>query len=352
MILTIPRRDRFFPLSAVTTIPSTAQERLAGLGVTTVDELRDLWNYGNKSALVDYLGESPLRWFAAPLLKLNERGDQTPSSVTPLNPLNPPPGEHLTYHPRGLLTTTPPTPVAPAPINATPAREPENVVNLAHHFPPPRDQGLRGTCVAFATVALLEYHAYRNSNCPRHSEQFFYWACKQLDGIPNTSGTFITIARKALAGQGACFHTTWRYDPTPIPGNEAHHPPPPDAATEAASHTRSGHHTVVANDIAALCAELDQDRPVVLGVETFAEWDYPSVQDTGEITMPLPGSTSTGGHAICVVGYERRQGVPGNGAFIFRNSWSGLWAQNSRYGEGYGTLWFEYVRLYGREAFA
>ncbi len=55
---------------------------------------------------------------------------------------------------------------------------------------------------------------------------------------------------------------------------------------------------------------------------TFPNWDFPTVADTGEIPMPLPRSNPDGGHAICLVGYEVRTGVPGGGSFLFRNSWS------------------------------
>ena len=96
---------------------------------------------------------------------------------------------------------------------------------------------------------------------------------------------------------------------------------------------------------------IDQGKPVVLGVLTFPSWDYPSVADTGEIPMPLPGSNPDGGHAVCVVGYELRSRVPGGGVFVFRNSWGTKWARRmGRFGEGYGTLFFDYVRLYGVEA--
>jgi C1A family cysteine protease len=110
---------------------------------------------------------------------------------------------------------------------------------------------------------------------------------------------------------------------------------------------------VPCGQIGEIRARLDQGKPVVLGVLTFPNWDYPSVSDTGEVTMPLPRTAPDGGHAICVVGYEERAGVPGGGAFIFRNSWGRKWARShGRYGAGYGTLYFGYVRLYGIDAFA
>ena len=72
----------------------------------------------------------------------------------------------------------------------------------------------------------------------------------------------------------------------------------------------------------AIAEELDGDwvavpqgKPVALGVLTYPNWDYPSVQETGEIAMPLPRMQPDGGHAVCVVGYELRADVPGRGSY-------------------------------------
>jgi C1A family cysteine protease len=122
---------------------------------------------------------------------------------------------------------------------------------------------------------------------------------------------------------------------------------------EAGTFRWAGFRKVAARDVQRLCQQLNQDRPVVLSVKTYSSWDYPSVQDTGEIPMPLPGNQPDGAHAICLVGYELRDEVPGGGAFIFRNSWGRAWARRKgRFGEGYGTLFFDYVKKYALEGFA
>ena len=61
MFLSDERRDVFLPLSA-TGMPAEAVRRLEALGVTTLEELRDTWTYGNRQLLTDYLGESPVRF--------------------------------------------------------------------------------------------------------------------------------------------------------------------------------------------------------------------------------------------------------------------------------------------------
>lgn len=349
MILTDDRRDRLLPLDTLAAIPAAALQRLTALGVTTLAELRDLWAFGDRARLTDYLGEPPTRWFAEPLpLARATRGDSG-GAPAPRDPLGPA-GLTPIRHPRGLLAAGSPRPApSPAPLPPTTRRPGRVVADLRPRFPAVRNQGQRGTCVAFAATALFEYH--RQPAAERHSEQFLYWACKQRDGLPDTEGTFVETARAVLAAAGLCRHATWPYSDVLIPGNEGHHPPPAAAAPEAARFTHPDGERLAAHDPAALCRALDDRRPVVVGVETFRHWDFPNVQENGEIAMPLPNELPDGGHALVLVGYELREGIPGGGRFMFRNAWGEEWAARGQFGPGYGTLYFDYLRHHGLEAF-
>ena len=75
----------------------------------------------------------------------------------------------------------------------------------------------------------------------------------------------------------------------------------------------------------------------------------------GKFPMPFP-TTPLGrrGHAVCLVGYEDRpdmEGQPGGGIFILRNSWGPAWGSTGDFGPGHGFVYYEYVRLYCREAY-
>lgn len=363
MILTPERRSLFHPLDTAGA-PEQAVERLAALGITTVEELRDHWAYGDRMLLTQYLGESPLGYFASgPDDSLAARGVRrgggrtTGRNADLLDLGRVPP---LVRHARGVpLSASEAAAVAEAP-EARPvavARAARTLpgVSLLARFPAVRDQGKRGTCVAFAAMAYLEFHLRPAgaASGQRLSEQFVYWACKARDGIPTVEGTYVRTAATVLDQVGACLGKTWPYVPDPVVGNEGQGPPPAGAETEARNHRWSRVTALSADTPSRLRETLDAGYPVVLSVKTFPSWDYDATHRTGEIPMPIPLLTGDGGHAVCVVGYELDPNLPGGGVFHFRNSWGRTWAKkDSRVQPGYGTLFFEYVAKYGLEAFS
>ncbi len=340
MILDADRRDNYSPL-ADSGLPRSALQRLAALGITTLQELRDLCTHGDRRLLADYLGES---------------AGLEPMPDDPRKPLAATRAEPLVKRPRGvalLPSQRRHRADLPGPVPTRPKSRSNLAVSLVDAFPPIRDQGLRGTCVAFASGAFLEYHLYggmRRSR--RHSEQFLYWACKEGDGIPGDEGTFVRTAREVLKLRGACLSGTWRYRPFRTGAAEGQGPPPSEAIAEALRFTRDSVEAIDPVSVASIRESLDRDRPVVLSVYTFPEWDFRTTQETGEVPMPLPGSQVDGAHAVCVVGYEWNERSPGGGAFLIRNSWGKGWGRpHGRFGPGYGTLFFDYVKTYGLEAF-
>ncbi len=358
MFLSNERRDMFLPLTS-TGMPAGAVRKLEALGITTLEELRDTWTYGNRQLLTDYLGESPVRFVMdrpSPSLTRGAaaRGPGESINLRAAGPVRP-----LVRHARGLaISTAQIKRRAEAPpgiaLGGRRGGRPEaRLVSLIDKFPAVRDQGQRGTCVAFASVAFLEFHlSGRSAKTKRRSEQFLYWACKEVDGMPTQDGTTLAAARKAMKTYGVCLNATWKYEGRPIGPTEGQGPPPDKAVAEA-KQTRwsDAAEQSPTSEVDAIRSHLDKGRPVVVGVLTYSNWDFPVVADTGEIGLPLPLSQPDGGHAICLIGYESKPDAPGGGIFLFRNSWSKSWAAHSRYRAGYGTLFFEYVRQYAVEAY-
>lgn len=227
-------------------------------------------------------------------------------------------------------------------------------VRLMENLGPVKHQGERGTCVAFASVGLREFLAKDGVSL---SEQFLYWACKELDGSSD-AGTYVRTAMTALASYGTCTSAKWPYNPVQSK-NEGQGPPTDGAVEEAASYKMAHTRTVEPNlvqqykHILAGGGDAKQSMPVVLATLVFNSW-YMSAEThrTGKITMPLPGERPLeGGHAWCVVGYVDDESVPGGGYFILRNSWGKDWAVDSPEAGGHALMPYEYVTRCGIEAF-
>ena len=216
-----------------------------------------------------------------------------------------------------------------------------------------RDQGVRGTCVAYACCALLECHVRRKTGTGiDFSEQFLYWAAKERDGRPDQEGTYVDIALDAATAEGVCLETVWPYNPVPDPGNESQGPPPTDASQDASGRRAPARRKLDPRSSQEIRDTLDRGSLVAISVPVYKNWyDNPYVRESGSIQMPLPTSSLEGGHAMCAVGYGFSPSVAGGGYLILRNSWGTSWAFASEIQAGYGTIPFLYVDRYGWEAF-
>lgn len=226
-------------------------------------------------------------------------------------------------------------------------------VRLNTRLQPVKNQAERGTCVAFASVALREFLADNNLEL---SEQFLYWACKDLAGDQG-AGTFISTAIAALSKYGVCLNKTWPYNPRQAE-SEGQGPPPSEALEEAAEYKMLYSRPVEASWVEHYKQILAGDEdcpgmPVVFATLVFKSWYMsPETHRTGKITMPLPGELpESGGHAWCITGYVDDPQVPGGGYFIVRNSWGSDWASDSPEKSGHAMMPYAYVESYALEAF-
>ncbi|MFH1885410.1 MAG: C1 family peptidase [Pseudomonadota bacterium] len=220
--------------------------------------------------------------------------------------------------------------------------------NLAPGLRPIKDQGGRGTCVAFGTNAVREY-LVGGEKGPELSEQFLYWGIKMRDGNPNRAGSRIRYAVQCMEEAGVCEARTWPY--CPQQKDSEHQGPPPDgAAEEARKYVIMKGIPLTENPVestkAVLCGWNGfQARPVSFGIPVFESWRRnPITFRMGRIPMPLPGESPVGGHCMTLVGYQDDASWPGGGYFILRNSWGTAWASECEYGEGYGTIPYAFIR--------
>lgn len=218
-------------------------------------------------------------------------------------------------------------------------------VDLRAQMPPIRNQQNRGTCVAFATLAVLEHKLLAAEDM---SEQFQYCMCKQADGDPGP-GTYLAYSFPSLTTNGCCREATWPYVPNDDPGNEGQGPAPASAVAEAASFIQPSTRQLPPTSVQAIKVELAAGRCVAFSIPVFDSWYLnQAVIDTGDLIMPLSSEPVVGGHAMCFVGYEdsTEPGNPGGGRFLLRNSWGTGWGA-----QGYGTIPYSYIAQYGKEAF-
>ncbi len=227
-------------------------------------------------------------------------------------------------------------------------------VNLIPKMTAIKNQHSRGTCVAFACVAVREFLA---ESKPDFSEQFLYWVCDKLDDEPEEPGTTVENGYIGLTDVGVCLEQTWLYNPLPIPGNEGQGPPPAGAEKEAGKYKLAKMIDLDENSVQELKMCLKgtdgvPGRPVTFAIPVYNSWfKSMAVKLSGQITMPLPGETYVGGHAMVLVGYQDDSSVPGGGFFIIRNSWGAAWGTTCEYGPGYGTIPYKYIKEHCWEAY-
>jgi len=233
---------------------------------------------------------------------------------------------------------------APAPAPAAPLPP---AVNLIGQMPPIRDQGSRGTCVAFALSAVHEHHRRLLGQQEDLSEQFLYHETKRIDGAPGSCGTWQVKALQVLSAVGACREHVWAYNSAP-PCN--HNGVPPAAAKPDAAQRTCAPVVLAPNDVQGAKSLLASGRILGVSIPVYGSWaNSTAVSLTGKITMRLAGEPVIAGHAMCLVGYQDHPDHPGGGYFILRNSWGPQWAAGSAYGPGYGAIPYAYISNDGWE---
>jgi hypothetical protein len=321
------------PLTSIQGFPEATAARLAELWITTSEEMIAADSLENgRQGLAEYLGLSQ---------------DQVAALINLLPPPSFVPGE-MEIHGLGALDE---------PEGAGPDAEPMSFaplpgsVDLHDRMPPVRNQRNRGTCVAHASVAVREFLLGPQSTSADLSEQFLYWDCKRNDGSPNDEGTWIRVAMSCLQEDGVCPEAVWPYKPDPVPGNEGQAPPPAGAAEQATTARIATGTQLQPRWVTQLKQTLADGKPIAFAVPVYAYWVSDPARKTGDIRMPLGTDRKLGGHAMCIVGYEDDQAVPGGGFFKVRNSWGTDWAQDSKVAAGYARVPYAYLSKFGASAY-
>jgi C1A family cysteine protease len=196
-------------------------------------------------------------------------------------------------------------------------------VDHSKQLPPVFDQGPAGTCVACATAYYdktfqkgMEHGWPLGDNHHQFSPLYIY---SQRRHQPEDAGMTIREAMKIIQEQGVCSLACMPYSAERI--NVA----PTAEQRQAATPNRAKSYARI-NSIGEMQAYLTTNC-FVAGVMVHEQFmDAPG----GVIPMPEPGTQFLGGHAICIVGFDRR-----NRMFKFANSWGTQWGDH-----GFGHIAF------------
>ena len=188
-------------------------------------------------------------------------------------------------------------------------------IDLRSYDSPIKDQGSRGWCTSFATIATIENSANQQAQNLDLSEIYLWNQYKDYDMYASTdaaSKTFIVSEKD------------WPYYDNPVEGYEK------NGIVKIKSYKDM-------NSIDEAIKSLDQNKPIIFGVETTPYWGSPNKG------VVVAKGVVEGGHAIAIVGYflDPLNETMGGGFLIFKNSWGTGWGD-----DGYGYLPFIYCKKY------
>lgn len=217
-----------------------------------------------------------------------------------------------------------------------------------------RDQGGRGTCTAFASMAGLEAWAKRKRGktldlSENHAFQRFM---EESDKTCTTQGGFTTWKTgPILTSKGVCAEALMPYTSSSCPTSV------PDTCKLTAGYKLAGSlHFFTpayggtgvfrADNVNLLEAFLKAGIDLVYGVDVAGGDWFDATLDSGVVDVQVDSqgnpAGSVGGHAMLLVGYNR----VGN-YFVFKNSWG---TGNGH--DGYVHLSYDYIQTYGKYGYA
>jgi hypothetical protein len=194
---------------------------------------------------------------------------------------------------------------------------------------PVRNQGDRGTCVAFAVSAAHEWVAGATEG---RSAEDAMWAAHEIMTVPGKGEeTSVSYALQGLETHEHAAENSWPY------GNPRWQSGRTEAARDGAN--RLGlpkWRRLPDHDLGSIHDELVLGNAIVLTIGVVrAAWLTPK----GQVDA-APGEKVVGNHAVLVVGAsEEREVKP---RLKVKNSWGRGWGEN-----GFGTISKRYLEVYG-----
>jgi C1A family cysteine protease len=208
------------------------------------------------------------------------------------------------------------------------------IMDYEAYMTPIKDQGNRGACVSFATIAVKEYQERKQRKFKKasqflfdFSEEFLYDQI-MLDG----GGAMIRDALHLLEKQGVPREQYMPYDYGLTDDKVPEFNPSKQAVTNAKSYKAQSYARLMTID--DMMQSLVINGSFVIGVDWLQNWFNPTEKvDDYPILRPKQGG-KVGGHALAIVGYNKARGY-----FKFKNSWSQDWGKG-----GYALFSFDAIK--------
>ncbi len=195
---------------------------------------------------------------------------------------------------------------------------------------PVKDQGGRGSCVAFGTVAVKEWQERAQRRTRRFYDFSEEWVYEQIR-LPG-GGAYPREAMKLLANVGVPREHLLPYRERPDEDTASDFTPTPRQLANARFYTARDY--VRLTSIEQMEASLAANGPFTIGVSWRSGWFQPSGKEHKGYPVLEPGQgTEVGGHLIVGCGHEH-----GIGLAKIRNSWGDEWAKG-----GYCYLSYEAI---------
>lgn len=213
----------------------------------------------------------------------------------------------------------------PAVLTALPPK-----ADLRPECPAVYDQGDLGSCTANAIAGAIQFDQLKQKlpNPFLPSRLFVYYNERVIEGtVTQDSGAMLRDGIKAIASDGVCPETEWRYaiDKFAVKPSE-------DCYKTALEHKALRYSRVV-QTLSQMKGCLAAGYPFTIGFTVYDSFESDAVAKTGEVPMPSPKETAQGGHAVLVVGYDDEAQ-----RFTVRNSWGPDWGI-----KGYFTIPYAYL---------
>lgn len=182
------------------------------------------------------------------------------------------------------------------------------------------NQGSLGSCTSNSISFLYQFveKKQRNTVVFPPSRLFLYYNVRSDKN--SDTGASVRNCIKSAAATGMCSEGLWPYDTSKFKDK------PTQICYDQAANAKVIEYVSVPINIDTIKMALAEGNPIAFGFDVYSSFDY--VGFDGRMPIPDTGKEKiTGGHCVCMMGYDDDITFSGGhkGGFIVRNSWGTFW---------------------------